>query len=71
MASHHPANFGSHRRCGSGDMMFLVVEGQDSTFSWLNPKYFLSLKHMACHALTHKIIGPRHLPVYQMKTHPI
>ena len=27
---HHPAKFHGHRHCGSGDMMFLVVEGQDS-----------------------------------------
>ena len=27
---HHPAKFDSHRLCGSGDMMFLMVEGQDS-----------------------------------------
>ena len=31
MVSHQPARFGGHRRCGSGDMMFVVVEGQDST----------------------------------------
>ena len=49
--------------------MFLVVEGQDSKCPCLNPKYFLSLKHITCHALTHKMSGPRHLPVYQMKTH--
>ena len=27
---HHPAKFHGHIHCGSGDMMFLVVEGQDS-----------------------------------------
>ena len=31
MVSHHPAKFGGHRHCGSGDMMFVVVEGQEST----------------------------------------
>ena len=27
MVSHHPAKFGCHRHCGSGDM-FVVVKGQ-------------------------------------------
>ena len=31
MVSHHPGKFGGHRHCGSGDKMFFVVEGQDST----------------------------------------
>ena len=31
MVSHHPVKFGGHGHCGSGDMMFLVDEGQDST----------------------------------------
>ena len=31
MKSHHSAKFGGHRHCGSEDMMFLVVEGQDYT----------------------------------------
>ena len=43
MVSHHPSKFGGHRYCGIGDM-FLLVEKQDSTSSWLNPP----LKHMAC-----------------------
>ena len=30
MVSHHPARFGGHRYYGSGDMMFAVVEEQDS-----------------------------------------
>ena len=31
MVSHHTTKFGDHRYCGSGDMMFLVVEGQNYT----------------------------------------
>ena len=31
MLSHHPAKIGGHRHCGSGDMMFIGIEGQDST----------------------------------------
>ena len=34
MVSHHPAKFGGHKHCGSGDMMLLVIEGQDSTFQF-------------------------------------
>ena len=26
MVSHHPAKFGDHSRCGSGDIMFSVAE---------------------------------------------
>ena len=29
MVSHHAAKFGSHKHCGSGDIIFLVVEEQD------------------------------------------
>ena len=31
MLSHHPAKIGGHRHCSSGDMMFIGVEGKDST----------------------------------------
>ena len=31
MVSHHPAKFGGHRHYGSG-YIFLVIEGQDSTW---------------------------------------
>ena len=50
MVSHHPAKFCSHWRCGSGDMMFLVVGGQDSTSSRFNPPLlFISKAHdMPC-----------------------
>ena len=36
MVSHHPAKFRGLRHCGSGDIMFLVAEEQDSTCSPLN-----------------------------------
>ena len=36
MVSQHTAKFGSHRHCSSGDIVFLVVEEQDSTCSRLN-----------------------------------
>ena len=40
----------SHRHCGSGDTMFLVVEGQDSTCPRFNlPLLFISKAHgMPC-----------------------
>ena len=37
MVSKQPAKFGGHRQCGSGDIMFLVIDEQDSTYSCLNP----------------------------------
>ena len=33
MLIHHPAKFGGHWHCGSDDIIFLVVEKQDSTYS--------------------------------------
>ena len=36
MVSQHPAKFRGLRHCGSGDIMFLVAEEQDSTCSPLN-----------------------------------
>ena len=36
MVSHQPGMFGDHSCCGSEDMTYLVVEGQDSTRSLLN-----------------------------------
>ena len=37
MINHHSAKFGLHRHCGSGDMVFVVAEGQDSTCACLDP----------------------------------
>ena len=39
MKSHHSAKFGGHRHCGSEDMMFLEVEGQD----YICPRFSLPL----------------------------
>ena len=44
MVSHHPVRLGGHRHCGSRDIMFLVVEEQDSAYSYLNPYLLLVLK---------------------------
>ena len=53
MVSHQPAKFGDHRHCGSGDMMPVVVEGQDSTCPWLErPLLFISKAHSM--AYSHK-----------------
>ena len=45
MVSYHPAKFGGH--CGSGDVMFLVVEGVVSTCPCFYSQTFLSLKELA------------------------
>ena len=45
MVSHHPAKFGDHRHCGSGDM-FLVAEEENSRCSCFNPPLlFISKGH--------------------------
>ena len=43
MVIYHPAKFGGHRHCCSGDM-FLVVEGQDSICFYFNPPLLLISK---------------------------
>ena len=43
MVSHHPAKFGDHRHCASGDIMFLVAEEENSRCSRFNaPSLFIS-----------------------------
>ena len=37
MVSHHPEKFGDHRHYGSGDIMFLVAEEENSRCSCFNP----------------------------------
>ena len=45
MVSHHPAKFGDHRHCDSGDM-FLVAEEENSRCSRFNPPLlFISKGH--------------------------
>ena len=43
MLNYRFAKFGGHRHSGGGDM-FLVVEGQDSTCSCLNPALLFNSK---------------------------
>ena len=46
MVSHHNTEFGGHRHCDCGDMISLVLEGQDSTSACLNlPLLFISKAH--------------------------
>ena len=46
MVSHHPAQFGVHRHCGSRDLIFSVVQKQDSTCCRLHlPLLFISKDH--------------------------
>ena len=47
MVSHHPAKFGSHSRCGSGDKMFRGAGEKDLTCFDLIRHYSLSPKDMA------------------------
>ena len=50
MFSHHPAKSGGLRHCGSGDVTFAVVEGQDFIYPRLDPPLlFISKSHgMPC-----------------------
>ena len=46
MVSHHHVKFGVHRHCGSRDIMFLVIEDEDSRCSCFNlPLLFISKGH--------------------------
>ena len=69
MVSQSRANFGGHRHHCSGEILLLVVEGQDSTCTGLNLLLRLSLKNMTCHVHTHEVSGCRynHLAVCPFK----
>ena len=46
MVSYNPAKFGGHGHCGSGYIMFLVAEKEDSRCSCCNPPFlFISKEH--------------------------
>ena len=46
MVSHDLTQFSGHRHCGSRDIMFLVVEGQDYTCTRFKaPLLFISKPH--------------------------
>ena len=61
MVSHHPGKFGDHKHCGSRDMMFLVVEGQDSICNHLNLQILFISKTHGKPAQTYEISGRRHV----------
>ena len=46
MVSHHPAKFGSHSHCGSGDKMFQGAGEKDCRCFALIRHYSLSVKDM-------------------------
>ena len=50
MKSHHRAKFGGQTHWGSRDVIFLVVEGQDSTCPCLTPPLLSSLETSSRHA---------------------
>ena len=52
MVSHHPFKFDGHEHCGSGDIIFLLVEEQDSTCSRLNLPFIFSSKRHGLKAYT-------------------
>ena len=54
MVSHHPAMFGGHRYCGSGDM-FVVAKEENSRCSRFNlPLLFIFKGHvLEAHGISH------------------
>ena len=55
MIIHNPAKVGGHRHCGSGDIMFLVDEEENSRCSRFNPRLlFISKGHeLKAHDICH------------------
>ena len=68
MVSHHPAKFGEHRHCGSGDIIFLVAEEQNPRCSRFNaplllnpPLLFISKRHgLKTHGISYINLDPGH-----------
>ena len=59
MVSHHPTKFGDHRHCGSGDIMFLVAEEENSRCSRFNPPLmFISKGHGLKESTRHILLTP-------------
>ena len=66
MVSHHPAKFGDHKHCGSGDIMFLIVEKENSRCSRFNPP-LLSIHH---NCLFLKDMGWKHTAYHIINSDP-
>ena len=58
MVNHHPATFGGHRHCGSGDIMLLVAEEENSRCSCFNPPLlFISKGHgLKAHGISYILV---------------
>ena len=54
MVVHHLAKFGFQGHCGSGNIIFLVIERQSFTCS-LTSAIAIFYNHMACYAHTHGV----------------
>ena len=66
----HPAKYGWLRHCGSGDLMFLVLEERNSTCSRLNPPLlFICYSMLRSHTwnFTIKRTLKKNWPVWPMK----
>ena len=55
--------FGGHRHCDGRDIIFLVVKGEDSTYSCLNlPLFFISKAYrMKAHGMSYQYTSPIHV----------
>ena len=68
MVSRHPANFGAHRHCGSGNVMFLVSEEENSRCCHFNPSLLFISKAYGLFHLAYHIINsdPGHMCAKQL-----
>ena len=58
MVSHHPAKFGGHRHCDSGDMMFLVSKEENSSCSCFNPPLLFNFQRTWVESTRHILLTP-------------
>ena len=56
---HHPAKFGAHRHCGSGDIMSLVAEEEGSKCSWFSLSLLFIFKghRLEAHHINNSVPG--------------
>ena len=70
MLSPHPTKFSDHKQYSSGNIMFLVVEKQDYTCSYLNLTLFISFKKIWLESTRH-IMSIRYVKFCQsVQKHP-
>ena len=64
MVSHHPAKFGDHGHCGSGDITFLVAEEENPRCFRFNPPSIAKLFVFHTNAIKTWFLHSRFLHFY-------